>query len=185
MLLAAHQEPQRHYHDLTHLAECFALVDAMGDLTTDERAATELTIWFHDAVYDPTASDNEERSAKLAGEFLHEAGLDPMRALVVRAIESTAGHDAGVSNPVLCAVHDADLAVLGASQARYDRYAADIRKEYAHVPDTDFAAGRSAVLRSFLEAAPLYLRPDTVAQRDAQARRNLDRELTSLKSNIG
>ena len=35
---------------------------------------------------------------------------------------------------------DADLAILGASAERYAEYAADVRREYAHVPDAESPA---------------------------------------------
>ncbi len=63
----------------------------------------------------------------------------------------TLTHDpapADLHGALLC---DADLAVLGSSPQRYGRYAADVRREYAHVDDAAFREGRTAVLRTLLE----------------------------------
>ena len=55
----------RAYHTLRHIEACLAWMrDA--PLEDDDRIAAEFAIWFHDAVYDTRASDNEERSADLA-----------------------------------------------------------------------------------------------------------------------
>jgi predicted metal-dependent HD superfamily phosphohydrolase len=180
MLADAHGEPHRAYHGLTHLAECFVLTDAMADLATDERTDVELAIWFHDIVYDPRASDNELRSAVIAGEWLGRAGC-AVRADAVRAlIEMTAGHRVDRPTAAVAAVHDADLGILGAAPDRYREYARQIRTEYAHVPDEAYAAGRTAVLRGFLALEHLYLRPDVRAEREARARANLRAELATL-----
>ncbi len=76
---------------------------------------------------------------------------------------------------VLC---DADLGILAADPARYASYTAGVRREYAHVPDADFAAGRAAVLRDLLAKptpVPHGRRPDAVGGAGARQRRARDR----------
>ena len=57
-LLAAWREPQRHYHTLQHLEECLDHFDSARTLG-EHAAEVELALWFHDAVYDVQAHDNE------------------------------------------------------------------------------------------------------------------------------
>ena len=73
-----------------------------------------------------------------------------------------------------------DLSILAAEPSRYDAYAASIRKEYAHVPDDAYRAGRTEVLRRFA-ARPLIF-PDAAFATtcEEKARENLARELVSL-----
>jgi predicted metal-dependent HD superfamily phosphohydrolase len=74
LLVAAYSAPDRHYHNLEHLAEMFR-VAARLTLITDDPSAVQLAVWFHDAVYDPRASDNEARSADLAATLLGPVGV--------------------------------------------------------------------------------------------------------------
>src|SRR5215213_26778 len=73
-LVAAHTEPHRFYHTLEHLNDMFKVAGKLADAATDP-AAVQLAIWFHDAVYDPRATDNEDQSAALAAELLKPLGL--------------------------------------------------------------------------------------------------------------
>ncbi|MFO0847883.1 MAG: hypothetical protein U0871_04875 [Gemmataceae bacterium] len=183
-LVAAYSEPHRHYHTLEHLAEMFRVV---GRLAGDCRntAAVQLAVWYHDAVYDPRAADNEARSATLAVEELTALGLPS--ALVSRTselIQATA-HLAGeppADDPDTVVLLDADLAILGASTVRYQRYAADIRREYAYVPDADYRRGRAAVLVKFLARHRIFLHPILHAEGEEAARHNLRTELAELRS---
>ena len=151
----------------------------MPDLAGLERDCVEVALWFHDVVYDARATDNEHRSALVAEAFLADAGRRDLVDPVVEAIEMTAGHAPVSRTPVIDAVHDADLAILGAAPHRYDEYAAAIRAEYAHVSDEDFRDGRARVLRSFLAMPQIYIRSD-MALHEMEARRNLEREVRAL-----
>ena len=179
-LVARWSEPHRHYHTLDHLAQVLSIVDSHTALAADA-AAVRLAAWFHDAVYDPRATDNEERSAALAESTLAAAGLPAARvAEVARLVRLTAGHAVadGDRNGALLA--DADLAVLAAPPDAYDRYAAAVRREYAHVPDEAFRAERAAVLLHLLDLPELYrIVPDRVEWTE-RAVGNLRRELAAL-----
>lgn len=77
-LLARWAEPQRHYHTVDHLTAMLHHIDALEEYAADADLV-RLATWFHDAVYLPERSENEERSARLAERALAEAGL-PLRA---------------------------------------------------------------------------------------------------------
>jgi predicted metal-dependent HD superfamily phosphohydrolase len=182
LLAAAYQSPERHYHNLDHLAEMFRTVGGLAAITDDLRFV-HLAIWFHDAVYDSRAKDNEARSADLAVKLLGPAGV-PRSDLekLVRLIDATA-HRADAPPPndrEANLLLDADLAILGAPSARYREYAAAIRAEYDWVPDAEYRTGRAAVLRGF-QSRPRLFRTDALhSECDEQARLNLRWELNSL-----
>ena len=65
-LAAAYAAPGRHYHNLAHIEDCLAALAQVEGLSAHERELLSEAIWWHDVVYDPTRSDNEELSAQLA-----------------------------------------------------------------------------------------------------------------------
>ncbi|GAB3112343.1 hypothetical protein GCM10027160_14320 [Streptomyces calidiresistens] len=179
-LLARWAEPTRHYHTLDHL---WAVLHRLDLLTghAEDPVAVELAAWYHDAVYDPGAPDNEERSARLAEEEIPSLGISPDRvAEVARLVRLTAGHrtaEGDTNGETLC---DADLGVLGGPPEEYARYTAAVRMEYASVPAEAFRAGRAAVLRDLLALPRLYRTPYGAAHWEATARYNLRAELELL-----
>ncbi|MFF2618083.1 hypothetical protein [Kitasatospora sp. NPDC058046] len=179
-LLRRWSEPQRRYHTAAHLRAVLGLVDELAGHAADPEAV-RLAAWFHDAVYRPDRTENEERSAALAVRALTAAGLPAERvAEVERLVLLTVGHDpvpGDRDGEVLC---DADLAVLGGSPGAYAAYAAAVREEYGFVPAPDFAAGRAAVLRHLLALPDLYRTPAARERFTAAARANLTAELGTL-----
>ncbi|MEU7552355.1 hypothetical protein AB0B01_08320 [Streptomyces sp. NPDC044571] len=179
-LLTAWAEPQRRYHTTAHLADVLARIDVLAPHAADP-AAVELAAWFHDAVYRPDRSENEERSAALAERALPELGVDGARtAEVARLVRLTVTHDPApgdTNGEVLC---DADLAVLAGGPDAYAAYTAAVRAEYGFVPDDAFRAGRAAVLRQLLDLPRLFRTPHGTAHWEAAARHNLAAELALL-----
>jgi predicted metal-dependent HD superfamily phosphohydrolase len=181
-LLARYSEPHRRYHDVEHLDDVLGLIDEWAGMAADPEAV-ELAGWYHDAVYDPTApaGDSERRSADLAVVELTAANVSPgLVDEVERLVLLTAGHTVAADDRNGAVLADADLAILGAEPDRYARYAADVRAEYAHVPDEAWVTGRTAVLTGFASRLRLYRTDLAHARFDAAARRNLAWELDRL-----
>ncbi|MXG24297.1 HD domain-containing protein [Streptomyces sp. YIM 132580] len=179
-LLARWDEPQRRYHTTAHLTAVLDRIDTLAGYAADVHAV-RLAAWFHDAVYRPDRTENEERSAALAERALPEAGVgEAVTAEVARLVRLTVTHDPADGDrngEVLC---DADLAVLAGGPQEYADYAAQVREEYGFVPDEAFRAGRAAVLRQLLALPRLFRTPHGAAEWEARARRNLATELELL-----
>lgn len=187
-LLTRWREPQRHYHDTTHLTEVLSAVDALcasEGATPEDCAVAALAAWFHDAVYAvDSPRDNEPRSAALAARALEGLGVDPsVTTRVVTVVLDTAAHDLGSGagqDPARVILHDADLWVLAAPVERFDEYCRQVREEYSQVPAAEYASARAEVLRPFL-ARPHVYRTSLARQAwEEAARRNLARELNRL-----
>jgi predicted metal-dependent HD superfamily phosphohydrolase len=181
-LEAAYGDPARDYHDRVHLTEVLGHVDELMQPDDPARESVLLAAWFHDAVYDGRA-DDEERSARLAADSLKELdhGLGEEVARLVRVTGDHRPAQDDHPGQVLC---DADLAVLAAEPDRYASYVSGVRREYSHVSDADFAAGRAAVLRE-LVAKPTLFHTSLARQRwEARARSNVEWELSELTARI-
>ena len=184
-LLARWAEPQRHYHTVAHLHAVLAVVDGNASAAVDP-TAVRLAAWFHDAVYDPTRGDNEEASAVLAERVLPQLGVDPPRvAEVARLVRLTATHDPRPDDRDGGLLTDADLAILAAPPDAYRAYTVAVRREYAHVDDATFAAGRASVLASLLALPRLFHTAALRARWEGAARQNLTTELATLHHSPG
>ena len=183
-LLDAWSEPQRHYHTLQHLRECLALLEPLRHVAR-RPAEVELALWFHDAFYEPRRHDNEERSAAWALEAAAQAGVAAdVGQRVSHLVMLTRGHEPPDDADGQLLV-DVDLAILGAARQRFDESDAQIRREYAHVPDAEFRVGRSKVLQEFLARPRLYCTDHFHGLLEARARDNLRRSLARLAAQAG
>lgn len=96
-LRVAYDEPHCVYHTAAHIGACLRVLDdpLVRPLAT-RIEEVEAALWFHDAVYDTHASDNEEQSALLADEILRSAGVAvDVVARIATYIRATESHAAG------------------------------------------------------------------------------------------
>jgi predicted metal-dependent HD superfamily phosphohydrolase len=182
-LAAAWTEPHRAYHGISHLADCLRELDEAPQ-ESEARDPAEAALWFHDAVYDPRAADNERRSAAWARRALSEAGVpDDVATEVSRLVLLTRhGDPPEPPDPTGALVCDVDLSILGRSPEEYDRFERLIRAEYAWVPAPIYRAERARVLARLRRRDPLYLTRYFRRRYQTAAHSNLDRTLEVLAS---
>ena len=154
-VLTRYAEPHRSYHTLRHLDECFERLERVRT-KAQHLGELDLALWYHDAVYDPRASDNEARSADLAVSAMARAGLLAVARDRVRALIMATWHDALPLTGDAALLVDVDLGILAAEPKRFDEYEGEIRAEYAWVPGPIFRNKRRAVLRGFTERSRIY-----------------------------
>lgn len=185
-LKARYGEPQRHYHTWDHIG---ALKRHYDDLSAHWRRPVPVlwALYWHDAIYDPTASDNEELSAQLLEAEGSSVLAEDDLALGAQIIRATAKHeipgglDPDDENDVALFL-DIDLSILGAAAPVFDQYEADVRAEYAFVPDEAFRAGRLRILKSFSDRETIYFTAEGRQRWDQQARANLGRSIAQLSA---
>lgn len=180
-LCERYAEPQRHYHNLRHISDCLDWFDRFAS-QADDPLAVELAIWFHDAVYDPRRSDNEERSADLAGDCLRAAKadtvlLDSVRQLVL----ATKSHNSSL-HPDASLLVDVDLSILGQPEARFWKYEHQIRQEYIWVPAEVYCTKRAEILERFLARPRLFQTEELHHRFEASARENLQQSVRRLRA---
>jgi len=164
-----------------HLRECFKFYDSLPNLS-GKTSRTEMALWFHDAVYDPRSSTNEEDSANLAIACLGAANLAIETIEVVRQlILCTKTHQPG-NVPDAALLIDIDLAILGQPVARFDAYEQGIKAEYRWVPETTYAQKRTELLTGFLRRPTIYQTEKLRQKYEATARTNLAHAITLLQT---
>jgi predicted metal-dependent HD superfamily phosphohydrolase len=178
-LLVAWAELHRRYHTLRHLGDCLALFEEFA-LQAGHPAEVEIALWFHDAVYDLRARDNEARSAAWADEALAGAGVDATTRHRVHALVMATCHAASPATDDERLLVDIDLAILGATPERFDEYEVQVRQEYAWVPGPLFRRKRRGILQGFLARPALYTTEAFRQRFEAQARDNLRRSVARL-----
>jgi predicted metal-dependent HD superfamily phosphohydrolase len=180
-LIGRYGEAHRRYHGIDHV---LAVVNRLPEIgrhqwptLTDEvlhRRLSDVMLgaWYHDVIYDPLRSDNEDASADFAIVHLRRCGLSSSRiSHVVDLILMTKGHRARTDEEAVLA--DADLWTLGGTPEEYARYGGLIRQEYAHVSDTDWARGRSAAMQIYLDRPFIFSTAYGQSTREAQAQVNI------------
>ena len=178
-LSVAYRQPHRHYHTQVHIADCLAHFDALRAFAADPDAI-ELALWFHDAVYNPYRSDNEQASAAWAVRFLRENEAPVALQDRVQALILATRHDAVATDRDMAILIDIDLSILGSAPNAYDEYRHAVRREYRWVPGILFRRNRRAVLASFLRRERIFLTDHFHASHEARARDNIRAELERL-----
>lgn len=179
-ILTRYLEPQRFYHRIKHINNCLREFDSAKHLA-EERDLVEVGIWYHDAIYDPQAKDNEEKSAQLAYNICLTAKLPEESSKKVKELILSTKHNVipeGIDGKILL---DIDLSIFGKSQKKFDGYESNIWKEYSWVPEDKFREGRSAILQMFLDKNSIYLTDFFKDKYEAQARINLERSIEKLR----
>ncbi|WP_395749410.1 N-methyl-D-aspartate receptor NMDAR2C subunit [Prosthecobacter sp.] len=173
-LMTAYSEPQRADHTLQHLEECLLCLDeAKKTGLMAQPDLIEMALWFHDAVYDPQGSENEELSAKMA----LDAGAG---GEVARLIMLTKSHLPGDGADDAWII-DIDLAIFAQPMGRVLEYEQQIRAEYAWVPQAVYAEKRAEILTIFLNRQQIYLTGWARERFEVRARENLRLLIDSVK----
>lgn len=178
-LYQRYTEPHRHYHTAEHLEYCFNALD-QNFFMVPGRTQVELALWFHDAVYDTTAKDNEEQSAELAKKACVALGATTIFAYTVADLILTTKHTSEPSGAGAKILLDADTAILGADRKEYLKYETNIRQEYSWVPEPIFRQKRIEVLQSFLNRPHIFLTDEFRNSHETQAQTNLRGAIAGL-----
>jgi predicted metal-dependent HD superfamily phosphohydrolase len=180
----------RHYHNMHHISYMVGLWET--DISRFKNAdALFMAIIYHDIIYKPRKSDNEEKSAEYF-EKIAETHLKPFLKAgdyfqllddVKCAILATKHNDTSIvfwkDNMDIQYLLDFDLAVLGTRHKdTYEWYRKGVRKEYKIYPDFLYKPGRKKVLESFLSREKIYLTKD-FEDLEKNARKNLKEEIKS------
>lgn len=172
----------RHYHNLNHIEALLKLSETHRNLLESPKTV-DFAIWYHDAIYNATKSNNEEKSAQLATKNIAALGVDEsVIENCYKLIIATKSHQLSEDLNSFDAqfLLDIDLSILAAERNKYLEYTRQIRKEYKIYPDLVYKPGRKKVLKHFLEMEHIYKTELFRNQWENKAKENLKHELDSL-----
>jgi predicted metal-dependent HD superfamily phosphohydrolase len=174
-------EGHRFYHTMDHIE---AMLDGYNKYFGEDPSLAEyLAILYHDIVYLPYASGNEDLSAGLLS--MHHTIYFPQKPDEVidqaKEIILATKHDGTPVPGFAERVVDLDMMILGKSEDVYKKYVANTRKEYLMFTDEQWAVGRANVLRRFLGLPRIFITDVMHKQFEAKARSNIQQELEALE----
>ncbi len=176
-IIEKYSEKHRYYHNFIHIEKMFSkYTENISE--TDNFNAVFLSILYHDVVYEPKNSDNEEKSALFAEKHLQEFGFTPIIIeKIKKMILSTQKHIDLLNEFDNKFFLDLDLMILASELEEYKIYARRIRKEYAFVPKILYKIKRKQVLNNFLNSERIFLTDFFYEKLEEKARRNIKYEL--------
>lgn len=143
-VLDLYREQHRHYHTTAHLLQVIEGIEKSGKMNED----LFLAAVYHDAVYDPRSSKNEEDSVALFKTHAAKAGLkEANQAIIEKLIMETKSHLA--TSDLSQVLIDADLAILHAPFDKLMEYEHQIFREFQFVDYKIYKQKRLEVLHKF------------------------------------
>ena len=207
LVINGYSAPGRHYHNLSHILHClnmfFELLPCkeLSRWKIEEKTAMLLAILFHDIVYNPLSSTNEEESVKTMRKAEMDLGLGRWTATGAQwnaasdFIMATKNHHErfatyrhNSNDSMLTAAMgfflDIDMSILGSKWEDYSRYASNVRKEYEMYTDEQWTAGRLKFLQTQLTQrnGAIFNSSYFLEKYNAQALENINREVDILRS---
>jgi predicted metal-dependent HD superfamily phosphohydrolase len=179
-LVRAYTSASRAYHTLEHVRDCLRQLDQFPALA-EQADEVEMALWAHDVVYEPRASNNEERSAEWARRALLAGRVPPPNISRISQLILATRHRAVPEDPDAILVVDVDLSILGRPEPEFDRYEQRIRLEYAWVPEATYCEARARILESFLQREHIFGTRPFRDRYEAHARTNLGRSVRNLR----
>lgn len=174
----AYSQGFRQYHTLQHAAAVSGMVIHHQEFFKHTKEA-RIAALFHDAFYDVSKQDNEEKSAALALDCIRHWDLQADPLIVEDLILQTKNHGKDMEfTPDQALFLDCDIHVFSESASTYDAYEAGVAAEYLTVwPELQYRTGRKLFLQSLLKK-PIFKTPHF---NEVIARMNVNRALASFE----
>ncbi|MHA2279950.1 MAG: HD domain-containing protein [Promethearchaeota archaeon] len=178
-LKAIYNHPSRTYHNLSHI---YGMLDRLEESRhlAQHPHRIEFAIWFHDAVYDVKASDNEIKSAELwvrkMALFLDDEPLQWGRRAILATIDHLPNDDQDIQ-----LLLDVDLAPLGAPYEAFQATTNSLYEEYSRVGVHwyIFNKGRREFLGKLIKRANIFGTEFWYSRLEKQTRENIRRTLSA------
>lgn len=174
-----YSEGNRYYHTPAHIEHCLNLFDLARD-KMDDPDAVEMSIWFHDVIYDARSSDNEEKSAayfaKVCGNDVDNQFKSKVHDLIIVTI-----HKELPLTPDEKYLVDIDLSSFGLPWNKFLKDSEAVRKEFRHLSDEEFYPAQKKFLESLVSRKHFCFTKFFRDRHEERARKNIARYLDMLE----
>ena len=174
-----YSEDHRRYHTPAHIAHCLKLLDVARD-SIEDPDAVELSIWFHDVIYDAKSNDNEEKSAQF---FLKTCGNsvdEKLKSKVYDLIIVTIHKELPLTLDEKFMV-DIDLSSFGLPWEKFLRDSQAVREEFRHLSDEEFYSAQKQFLEALVARKHFCFTKFFRERHEETARENIARYLKKLE----
>ncbi len=172
-----YKQPWRFYHNLSHLDNILKEFELVKP-AIQEVDVLLFTIFYHDIVYNPLHSNNEQKSARLFRKRIAPTHFSNI-AKVMTLIKASKTHQMSTDFDTNLFL-DLDLLILGSKRNAYSHYCENIRKEYRMFPDFIYRPRRKKLLLRYLSLDSIYKTPYFIERYEKQARKNLKYSIREL-----
>jgi len=182
-LMDAYSEPKRTYYTIQRAAKVRHLLltyvdEVLVNPDPNQILAAKMSIWFQDAVRNPSWDDCEERSAEMATSMLGSA-YNINRIALKNNIVAFRTRKAMPHTVTSCAL-DANLTVLSYSEDVYFKaYLPALRRDYSRFSDKFWDVKRREYAEELLGSEKIFFNMPSLEE---DARKNLRKELHYINS---
>lgn len=174
-------EAHRHYHTLDHIQHCLQEFDRAVTFM-DNPNAIEIALWFHDAIYEPGAKDNEQRSAELFRRYSNASGCtDAVFQQQIHNLIVITNHREQPSQKDEQFIVDIDLSSFGLPWDKFVRDGCRIRTECAEMNDDEYYPNHVKFLQALQKRPTFFFTRFFQRCYEQTARENIERLIMSLR----
>jgi pantetheine-phosphate adenylyltransferase len=182
-----YSQSSRRYHTIHHIVESLDLIDEHKDSFDNDSDVAKLACFYHDAIYDIFANDNEKRSAELFHKTVTNAGLSKELTEQGYNLILATVHDGSTKTYDEELFTDVDLVSLAREPDEFKKYANKIEEEYTNgtgVSKQQFDQGRLTFLTTFLSRNHIFSTFLFRGKYEAKAIENMYDEKDELANNL-
>ena len=128
MLLDMWNESHRYYHNQNHLLELIDMINERKDqLSQKEYEKLMITALFHDIIYDPKRTDNEEQSVRFFEELCYDVKREDIQHIKQMILDTKTHETEDQLSKMFC---EMDMSIVESDYEKLLEWENGISKEY-------------------------------------------------------
>jgi len=167
-----YSESHRYYHTRGHIIDCLEFYDKIKERLSSPEAV-EMSIWYHDVIYDTMDRNNEEKSAELfqlhANGYFTDGFIKRVTDLILATTHSKSPIDQDAAY-----LQDIDLCSFGETWGNFLLDGDNLRKESPHLSDDQYYDGKIVFFQMLLNRERIYFSDYFYNCYEETARRNIN-----------